>query len=570
MKKECIGKIKYSILQFRDKYFKGAATNIMFNENNLLNKTISTLKLRKPLSVLFVFIFNRGAIPYRRTFDSRWYSFFHPNSTLLFSSLIFHIYKGEQLGYNCSFLFNTKNYIVTNEIDITKCSALLHFLLVGSESQKSSNFFRENLSDKLLRDAALYKVAQMFRTRRKCWQTLVARHAIRFVHSFNDEESGTLKLRLRAIPFLGNIEKQHITCYDRSFSKKIAAPTFFNEIHPPRALDKAGNKPYSVRLQNAYAIGGLPLVLGKCSEHFFPEYAETVLKNKKNVYFSRAQGNGKIDFLTITKPTGSIDTAIILTDARSTNYYHWVIDTISRLIPLLENNEYSHYPIVVDAGLHGNMYEALAALVPNREIIKVRLLHSIKIKEAIYPSHICSCREQEFIELRNSIVLADIPRLKTMVKIIKQNMNILPQEPRRKIFLTRGTGSRNCINSAEVTAYLQQSGFESVDCSKLNFSQQVQIFSEAKIIIAPTGAACTNMIFCNSGTQILTLHHGGHEKGIIIWQSLAAVSEVKLSCGFSNEIAPYKPTHQVFHESYTVKMSVLKDFLAHCRDNGVV
>ena len=570
MKRVDIGKIKHLILKFRDKYFKGPAASIMFNENSMLNKAISTLKLRKPLTVLLVFLFNKGTIPYRRTFDSRWYRFFHPNGTLLFSFLIFHIYKGEQLGYNCSFLFNTKNYIETNEIDITKKSALLHFLLVGSESQKLSNFFSEDLSDRLLRDAALYKVAQMYRKRRKCWQTLVARHAILFVHNFNDVESGTLRLRLCAIPFSGNIEEQHITYYNRSFSKKIAAPTFFNATHPPRALDKVGNKPYSVRLQNAYAIGGLPLVFGKCSEHFFPEYVETVLKNKKNVYFSRAQNNGYIDFLTITKPKGSIDTAITLTDVRSTNYYHWVIDTISRLIPLLENNKYSLYPIVVDAGLHGNMYEALAALVPNREIIKVRLLHCIKINEAIYPSHICSCREQAFVELRNSIALADIPRLKTMVKIIKQNINILPQEPHRKIFLTRGTGSRNCINSAEVTAYLQQFDFECVDCSKLNFSQQVQIFSEAKIIIAPTGAACTNMIFCNSGTQILTLHHGGHEKGIIIWQSLAAVSEVKLSCGFSNEIAPYKPTHQVFHESYTVKMSVLKDFLAHCRDNGVV
>jgi acetyltransferase-like isoleucine patch superfamily enzyme len=82
-----------------------------------------------------------------------------------------------------------------------------------------------------------------------------------------------------------------------------------------------------------------------------------------------------------------------------------------------------------------------------------------------------------------------------------------------KIYLRRNAGTRNVANQVELEQLLTRHGYTTIDPENLTFAQQVLIFSKAKSIIGPTGAALANAIFCQPGAQ-LTVFMGKHENMI--------------------------------------------------------
>lgn len=73
----------------------------------------------------------------------------------------------------------------------------------------------------------------------------------------------------------------------------------------------------------------------------------------------------------------------------------------------------------------------------------------------------------------------------------KPNPNI-----NRKIFINRGKASGRCIaNISEIQAVVDEFDFESINLDECNLAQQMQIFSEARIVVGIHGAGLTNIIF---------------------------------------------------------------------------
>lgn len=74
----------------------------------------------------------------------------------------------------------------------------------------------------------------------------------------------------------------------------------------------------------------------------------------------------------------------------------------------------------------------------------------------------------------------------------------------RKLYLRRHAGlARAVLNEAELLAVLHRYGFEVVDCEKLSLKQQAELFSGARAVVAPHGAALTNIIFMPPGGSML-------------------------------------------------------------------
>jgi len=75
--------------------------------------------------------------------------------------------------------------------------------------------------------------------------------------------------------------------------------------------------------------------------------------------------------------------------------------------------------------------------------------------------------------------------------------------PPEYIFISRqGQSRRKIVNFAEVEKILKQLGFDIIRPEKLDFEQQVQLFSQADIIIGPFGAGLVNMIFADNASVI--------------------------------------------------------------------
>ncbi len=79
-----------------------------------------------------------------------------------------------------------------------------------------------------------------------------------------------------------------------------------------------------------------------------------------------------------------------------------------------------------------------------------------------------------------------------------------PDGPGRRLYLSRdGAAIRRVSNEPAIVAMLSRYGFESIEPGSIPFCRQAELFRSADIIVAPHGAALTNLMFCRPGTRLL-------------------------------------------------------------------
>lgn len=114
----------------------------------------------------------------------------------------------------------------------------------------------------------------------------------------------------------------------------------------------------------------------------------------------------------------------------------------------------------------------------------------------------------------------------------------------RLIYISRlDAQRRRLINEQQVIDYLHNQGFEIHQCSDFSVQEQQELFAQAKVIIAPHGAALTNIAWCSPGTLIVELIPENHlnpcfrdmcqmnrlEHDVIITSTTAIKGEVEVS-----------------------------------------
>ena len=74
----------------------------------------------------------------------------------------------------------------------------------------------------------------------------------------------------------------------------------------------------------------------------------------------------------------------------------------------------------------------------------------------------------------------------------------------KKIYVSR-SGRRKCLNEREVFTLLARRGFVFVEDKPRSLAGQMGIFKNAKVIVAPHGAALTNLLWCEESTRVIEL-----------------------------------------------------------------
>lgn len=81
-----------------------------------------------------------------------------------------------------------------------------------------------------------------------------------------------------------------------------------------------------------------------------------------------------------------------------------------------------------------------------------------------------------------------------------------------RLYVTRGEtpNTRRFVREPELRAALEQRGFAVVDPGTLSVQQQIDHFAAARVVVAPHGAALTNLTFCRPGVRVLELFAPGY------------------------------------------------------------
>jgi hypothetical protein len=208
----------------------------------------------------------------------------------------------------------------------------------------------------------------------------------------------------------------------------------------------------------------------------------------------------------------------------SENWYHFIFESLSAFF----RQEYDvvKSPILVRATCPKNITQLLTYLTGYEPVI-LRNRTSILAEKLVLIQEWQYKNRFDFSSRAN-----DIREIKFRLAQVFQSKHLTSEamqthEDHRNsiIFLKRPFGIyRQMINYSEALEVLKEKGITIVDPSTLDFFECYSLVHSAKVVIVETGAAMTNLLFCQSGTNILEINPDGFEP--FFWSGLIKILEL--------------------------------------------
>ena len=290
-------------------------------------------------------------------------------------------------------------------------------------------------------------------------------------------------------------------------------------------------RPYISLLEDAIIFGGASFVLSK----------EEIFLDDELVDFSSAEFGKKSSFVKLLpensvmfengkEPRLHIKEGILLSCGHDTNYFHWLIECLPKLLLIDDLNLYNDTPLIIPKGLHKNLLAALNRInINNRQLIEIEPNSPCLVEQLIFPSALSRIVDRyEGSPIFNVDIVLSHKWLTRVSECLKSTVNY-DKSPWRKIFLTRRKGLRAVGNLKELELMLLRQGFDIIELEGVSLEYQLELFSEASIIVAPTGAALTNMLFCQPGTKVIILMSNHETTNFYFWSNLGAVNNLDLT-----------------------------------------
>jgi|ERR1035437_1131570 capsular polysaccharide biosynthesis protein len=198
----------------------------------------------------------------------------------------------------------------------------------------------------------------------------------------------------------------------------------------------------------------------------------------------------------LNKPLNVCKNIAVLSTAGSKTYYHWMFDILPR-IHLIEKSgliDNIDYYILPKLELQFQKETIKYWGIPENKIITLDNVNNNISAESLIipslPSYLGTVNKWSILYLREKI-----------------NSIPAPSEGKyKKIYISRSNSeTRRLLNEPEIIDDLKQKGFQVINAENYSFEEQVAIFRNAEVVIAPHGSGLTNIIWCKPGTKILEL-----------------------------------------------------------------
>ena len=177
----------------------------------------------------------------------------------------------------------------------------------------------------------------------------------------------------------------------------------------------------------------------------------------------------------------------------STNYYHWMVDSLPRLL-LLQSN-YAHCRLLMPAPVPAYVRDS-AAMLGFTELLLLQRGATLTGADLLIPEHVAPPGYQHPALLR---------RIQQQL-IEAVYLDTTPPRPFRKVYVSRRSQRvRRLVNEDDIRELLAQYGFEIREFEGLTVEQQVRLMTETKTFVTLHGAGLTNMLFLPAGAQVAEL-----------------------------------------------------------------
>lgn len=274
--------------------------------------------------------------------------------------------------------------------------------------------------------------------------------------------------------------------------------------------------------------------------------------------------HGKLNALIKNQPATPIKQGIAIIGSSDTNYYHWIIEVLCKLQFISElPNIYHNFPILISEQVLKipSIKEYITHLNINKKFIYLNSCNVYEVEKLLFINSAnylvtnlkdnkkwtpdtCFVREESLSYLREAI-------------LSQLNQKTSPTESPTRIFLAR-KGIIRDYNQEEVLNLLQQYNFEAIYLEDYDLLQQVALMQYAKVIVGPTGAAWTNLIFCKPKTKALCWM--AEEYGeLACFSNLAKFSEVDMH--YIHYKVDENNSRELYYANYGIDLITIKLWL---------
>lgn len=314
---------------------------------------------------------------------------------------------------------------------------------------------------------------------------------------------------------------------------------------------------YVATINNAITYGGTNLILadGEVVYHdlydFERDYTSEELLGRTLI----DPKSSRIRWLLHDEAPEPIPVAATFVDACASNYAHWMTEVLPRVALFCAEDRFRGVPIVVNDGLHKNIMESLFLVAgTEHEIITLPIGRALAVNELYLTSVVGYAPfERRTNKLSGHSHGMFSPRA---FERLRKHLGALGQKTEKeawpeKIFLRRISGTRKVTNTAELEKLLVAQGYVIIEPEKLSFLQQTQLFSKAKVIVGPSGAALANILFAPQCSKVFILISKYPDTSYWYWQNIACASGKAVSY-ILGEVAARGPSG--IHADFTVDL----------------
>ncbi len=247
----------------------------------------------------------------------------------------------------------------------------------------------------------------------------------------------------------------------------------------------------------------------------------------------------------------------------SSNWYHFITQVLPKMKYILQVPK--DVPIIVPPHCkeNNNFRQALDIFIkqhaPERSIIYmpykgayiVKTLYVASAQGLLIPNlkkNVKEIMHPEWCLYKQSTI--DFIR-ETMLKA----MDTTKTYP-KKIFISRKNASaRRSFNEDEIAEFMSKNGYTIVAPETYSVAEQVALFHHAKCIVACSGAAFTNLLYCQSGSKVIIMNNYRQPIGVFnTIATLVGVETLNLS-GYDEDI----PVGMDVHKCFIMSLERLRD-----------
>jgi hypothetical protein len=292
--------------------------------------------------------------------------------------------------------------------------------------------------------------------------------------------------------------------------------------------------PYVAYINDAIVFGGSNVVVSRediVLNDELVDFNDPAFGIKLSLITDRQKDSVTINFNKYQlRPEADIEKGILLSCGHDMNYFHWLVECLPKLAFIDELNKFENAPLLIPKGLHQNLMAALHKVNKNNHpLIFLEPDTPYRVKKLIAPSALSQVVDRyEGAPAFDVDIVLSHKWISKVSELLKKGLQ-LDTKPWRKLYLTRRAGLRSLGNREEIERLVSEHDFEIVDLVGESLDAQIKLFSETSLIVAPTGAALTNMLFCPPGTKVIIFMSNHEVTNYHFWSSLGTIANLDVT-----------------------------------------